>query len=237
MQVDKLDKVSRELLAYSLLTDQFSIYAGADHGDNPDFVSKEGNFGIEITELPSETDTDIKRQILEDTIAKGCEKIFSDAGHSFGTFVNICFHRNLVLNRNQIDSLAQTLVATVLRDSSVKLAEGRMKDLEIIENLPSGVEWISYDIMSKPEDSLWNVSRQKDGQELTSHDLDNVIKKKENKLEEYRKAAGRIILVIIEGVGPRSWFLTESSDWIISPTGFDEVYLMRLMTSNVIRLK
>ncbi len=206
------------------------------HDDSPDFLLEGGSAGVEITEVVKAYSTDPQTYSMEAEICRLAAERLNGLSKNFlhGT---IQFRRPVRVRKVDIGRIVEHIVATVLNHSKHLLQHEKSEDHHIASNLPTEIEWISYDNYPFWGECTLAPIRQKIREYLNPADLIATIQRKEVKIPQYMLKCKRCILIIAEGFLPGSWIGKLESEPPRFETAFDEVILFHFDDSQVVRLK
>jgi hypothetical protein len=208
--------------------------------ETPDFLIVAGNetIGVEFTEVTNESSnvfSPAAKYALEDRIIRhakaGMQKL-----RNIMLFVTIRFRDGLIINAKRVKKLGEE-ISQVVYERTLHLSE--IEPLEhqvIVEDLPDELDLISFDVAPCLDEPEWHAIRQKGIEHLDIERIDRVISRKEEVVMTCRTKADRVYLVIVDGLGPRSWY----HDFLqgqIRETSFDKVFLLRIMVNQLVELK
>jgi hypothetical protein len=211
-----------------------------DNGEQPDLVvdAPEGKYGVEITEVvrpATRAEVEAKRQIC----AKASRKYVAQT-NIMGLGVHVNFRLNIHPTKADIDSASNELLQIVLCHFPNPDTTLSRRDLR------HGIEFKSrwFDIVwlhfhPKIKRSLWQASDAWWVPSLTATIIRAEIARKESKLENYRKRAPKIwLLIIVDGFdGASAWSVADDVYTQEYVTSFDGVVVLEDALRKVTTLK
>jgi hypothetical protein len=212
-------------------------------GESPDFVIKiDGKqTGVEISKVLNrkaigEAYTPAQKHALETKIVDNARDKFLSR-NNIPLHVYFHFEENLAILSNQVENLAENICCVV---------ENEVRNQDFTSYFTFAIEYptsnelrsISGLFSPKVSASVWYPAKAMAIPNLTSKQLKETILKKEIKVKQYRKKADTLILVLAEGMLPESWFDSiEYQDAKGLSSGFDKIFLVRMLANELIELK
>ncbi len=140
------------------------------------------------------------------------------------------------MNNGRVKELGQQ-IAQLLYIETLHLPDNELLyNREVGGILPVELSSISFDVAPFLEELIWQPLRQKFIENLEAKHLNRTIEKKEKLIEAYKTKADKIFLLMTEGFIPKSWY-GDFKDRQIKECQFDKVFLLRIMTNELIELK
>jgi hypothetical protein len=211
--------------------------------ESPDFLIKSAGetIGIEITKIvneknPGEKFSPVERNSLEQKISKEAENVFKNR-HNIPLHVNFAFHDSINVNGDKIKALGVQLASLVAKEiSSRPLSEYYHLDIE--RGLPKELMHMSIAYFPNVTQSIWYSAKGQFLPNLKKEQILKVIKNKESKIQEYKRKADYLILLLVEGVIPESWFDgVETIEQTELKSEFDRILIFRSLDNVIVKLK
>jgi len=212
--------------------------------ETPDFIiiSNDEKIGIEITELVNTPEKKnepfpVQKDSLEKSIVKEAEKQFKKQNLGPALNVSFWFKDSLRCRRHEIAYLGNELKKLVSKNIKHKnLNESFL--FRLYEDIPEYLISCKISYHPKIKQSIWYNTKAKSLPNPTESMIYELIKKKEENIDNYLKKAPKVYLLIVEGTPPYSWF--DSFNNIKSlklRTKFNKVYIYRNLDDETICLK
>lgn len=230
----------KEKYAFEKFLELYKKLPMGQKSESPDFLIKtdNGTVGVELIEIINEQ----TKEYTPDQIYSIEDKVTEYAKTEFEKLtkkkllVSIGFHDNLKMNNRRVKELGQQ-IAHLLYKQTLHLPDNELfYSGEIKGILPTELSLISFDIVPFLDELIWQPIRQKFIEYLEAKHLNKAIEKKEKLIAAYKTKADKVFLLMTEGFLPRSWY-GDFKDRQIQDSQFDKVFLLRIMTNELIELK
>lgn len=230
----------QEKYAFNKFLELYKKLPMGEKSESPDFLIKtdNGTIGVELTEIINERTKEYEpAQIysLEGKITEHAKNEFTKLTKK-KLLVSIEFRDNLRMNNGRIKELGQE-IAQLLYNQTLYLPDNELcYNGEVKGILPRELSLISFDVAPLLNELIWQPIRQKFIENLEAKHLNKVIEKKEKLISVYRTKADKIFLLMTKGFIPNSWY-GDFIDRRIKDSQFDKVFLLRIMTNELIELQ
>jgi hypothetical protein len=211
--------------------------------ESPDFVIKgvSETVGIEISKITNEKESGeiyspSEKNAVEQKLAQEASKIFLER-HNIALHVDFAFHSNIDVRKGKGKILSNTL-AQLVADYVTKQSLESYFHLHLEVGLPRELIYCGIAFFPGITDSIWYSTKGKILPNLNKEYLLTILRKKEVRVDEYKTRADKLILLLIEGVVPDSWF--DKIELIPSDevnTRFDRVLILRNLSDEIVTIK
>jgi len=211
--------------------------------ESPDFLIKADRetVGIEITKIvneknPGDKFSPAERNTVEQKISKEAENLFKSQCN-IPLHVNFAFRDSINVNGDKIKSLGVQLASLVAKEiASRPLSE--YYHLTVERGLPRELMHMSIAYFPNVTQSIWYSAKGQFLPNLKKEQILKSIKNKESKIPEYKLKADYLILLLVEGVIPESWFDgVETIEQTELNSDFDRILIYRSLYNEIVRLK
>lgn len=235
--------LNEEKFAMDLFLKLRGIDGQVEKTESPDYLIKqnEGVIGIEFTEVVNRSASNlehlpVKWYGFEDKVLTRAKSMFQQKSNA-KVFVSVDFNKYLRIDLMSVDRIAITLVEFIIEELRYHDHNAAKANIDLDRELISKYfNHVSFDITPEFEETEWVAIRAKMAEDLVLTELVVVIEKKEKLLPEYRRKAATVYLVIVDGFGAKSWYAGFKAEPIEIHTGFDSVFLLRVMENTLIEL-
>jgi hypothetical protein len=212
--------------------------------ESPDFTSVNTGgvtIGVEVTELlnkkePESRFSPVQQHSLESRIVKLAEKKFINS-YGIPLHVSFWFQDDIQCRKGEEPKYALYLSKLI---SGLVEGKNLSESFSAINCNPVYDFLVYFDIHYNPsfKSSVWNCTKAKMVPNADLSIILELIKRKEVKIDLYRRKSDIIYLLIIEGILPFSWFdHFDEIEGLKLVTAFDKVFIMRTLHNSFLELK
>ena len=211
--------------------------------ESPDFLIEYGGdtVGVEISKIvneknPGDNFSPSERNAVEQKISQRALKVFLHK-YNIPLHVDFAFHDSIDVTKGKEELLADKL-AQLVSDHVVRHELTRHFHLQIDRGLPRELMHCGIAFFPGITDSIWYSAKGQMVPNLNKDYLLRIIRRKEVKVDEYKRRADSLILLLIEGVVPDSWF--DKIELIARDelnTRFDKILIFRNLSDEVVTVK
>lgn len=211
--------------------------------ESPDFVirSTSGVVGVEISKILNETElgesySPAEKNAVQQKIVQHARKIFLER-HNIPLHVEFAFRDSINVRQGK-DKILSNKLAQLVADQITTRSLTSYFTLHVDRGLPIELMYCGISFFPGIDESVWYSAKAQLIPNLKKEYLLSIIRKKEAKVDEYKTRADKLILLLIEGVVPDSWF--DKIELIPEDelnTRFDRVLILRNLRDELITVK
>jgi hypothetical protein len=213
-----------------------------EKSEAPDFLIKIDKkvIGVEITQIHNEPNKGeflpAQKHALEDKILSKAQKLFFDR-NQIHLHVSFHFIDHFQLSGKQVETLIIQICKVI--EEKIK-GEGLNHNFSfsIIDGLPQELVVINGDYFPNITDTIWYSAKGIWLPNLSKQQIITIINKKEKEIITYKKKASALILLIVEGVIPNSWFdKVDKPEASEIESEFEKIFILRYLSNKLIEIK
>lgn len=209
----------------------------------PDFlIDKEGKtIGVEVSQIfnqgnANQKHSPIKKYKFENDIILASQKIF-ETNNKIPLNVRFNFVDEFYLPKEKIFIPAKG-ISKIIEAQIKNLPSNKHFEFSIEEDLPKELSKISGYFSPEITQGIWYSAKSKFLSNLSQEQIKAAIIKKEKKAPAYRVLASELILLLVEGIPPYSWFdEIEKLDIKDHESCFNKIFIIRNLTNELIVVK
>ncbi|MFC5271314.1 hypothetical protein [Adhaeribacter terreus] len=209
----------------------------------PDFLvkTKDNLVGVEVRQICIEKATNEKYSLVEkysfeNQIIEKTQQIFNSR-NNIPLNIRFDFVNEFKLSKDQI-SIPAIKFCSIIEEHTKNKSLNEHFNFSIEEDLPKELNKISGYFFPEINESVWYSGKSMFLPNLSQEQIKTAIIDKEKKAPSYRKQADDLILLLVEGIPPYSWFdKIEKVNFENFTSCFDKIFIIRNLSNELVQIK